>query len=331
MNNVDTPILSVSVAAYNVEKYLQKCVSSCCNAEKEGRIEVIIVDDGSSDSTLRIAEELKELYPQIVKVIHKENGGYGSTINAALECASGTYFKLLDGDDWFDASELTSFLTELEKRSEDIILLDYCMKYMDGEKEIKSIRKCIEGFDAGCSYPIDRLKDLYVSMHASAVRTDMLRRSRMMILEHCFYTDHQFIFKALIHGQTVCYLPLCVYQYRLGTDGQSVSLSGILKHLGDNWKVMREELSYVNENDINSEKKEILNSYMAILGKDVISYYLLGKCYKEKIMSIEAEIQRINPEVYEKMGRISRPIKTMRILGYRIYPLLYVNERRKYR
>jgi glycosyltransferase involved in cell wall biosynthesis len=68
----------------------------------ETNIEVLIVDDGSTDRTAEIADAYEEKYPGIVRAIHKENGGHGSGVNRGLKEAKGLYFKVLDSDDWFD-------------------------------------------------------------------------------------------------------------------------------------------------------------------------------------------------------------------------------------
>ena len=75
-------ILSVSIASYNVEKFIRKALDSCCVPEIMDRLEVLVVNDGSTDSTLEIAREYEEKYPQTFRVIDKKNGGYGSTVNA---------------------------------------------------------------------------------------------------------------------------------------------------------------------------------------------------------------------------------------------------------
>ena len=112
-------ILTISIAAYNVEKFLFETLSSlkCKNLDK---LEVIIVNDGSKDGTVDVANSFIESYPNTFKIINKENGGYGSTINKGIEFATGKYFKQLDGDDKFDTENLDKFIEELEKIDVDI-------------------------------------------------------------------------------------------------------------------------------------------------------------------------------------------------------------------
>ena len=118
-------ILSVSIASYNVEKFIRKALDSCCVPEIMDRLEVLVVNDGSTDSTLEIAREYEEKYPQTFRVIDKKNGGYGSTVNASIKAATGKYFRLLDGDDWFDRDGLVSFIEELTVAEEDMIVAQF--------------------------------------------------------------------------------------------------------------------------------------------------------------------------------------------------------------
>ena len=91
-------LLTITVPCYNSEKYMQKCIDSLLTGGED--VEILIVDDGSTDGTAGIADEYAERYPSIVKVIHKENGGHGSGVNAGIENASGLFFKVVDSDDW---------------------------------------------------------------------------------------------------------------------------------------------------------------------------------------------------------------------------------------
>ena len=93
--------LTVSIAAYQVEKYIRKTLSSFIEDGIRDQVEVLIIDDGGHDGTLRIAKEYAARYPDTFFPIHKENGGWGSTVNCGIENAHGEHFKLLDGDDYF--------------------------------------------------------------------------------------------------------------------------------------------------------------------------------------------------------------------------------------
>ena len=97
-------LLSFVVPSYNSEKYLNKCVDSLLKGGED--VEIIIVNDGSKDNTIKIAREYEEKYPSIIKVVDKENGGHGSGINSGLEVATGLYFKCVDSDDWVDEDAL---------------------------------------------------------------------------------------------------------------------------------------------------------------------------------------------------------------------------------
>lgn len=89
-------LLTISIAAYNVEKYLEKALTSMvCSPTAMEKLEVIIEDDGSTDGTLSIAKKYEKLYPDVYRAIYKENGGYGSTINNSIVLAQGKYFKQL--------------------------------------------------------------------------------------------------------------------------------------------------------------------------------------------------------------------------------------------
>ena len=104
-------ILTVIVPSYNMEKYLPKCLGSLVVApELMERLEVLVVNDGSTDRTSDIAHEFATKYSNSFRVIDKANGHYGSCINAALRVAMGRYVKILDADDSFDPDEFSKFI-----------------------------------------------------------------------------------------------------------------------------------------------------------------------------------------------------------------------------
>ena len=104
-------ILSIAVPCYNSQEYMRKCVDSLLKGGED--VEILIVDDGSKDDTLKIARDYEEKYPTIVKAIHQENGGHGEAVNAGIRNATGLYFKVVDSDDWVNKEAYVQILKTL--------------------------------------------------------------------------------------------------------------------------------------------------------------------------------------------------------------------------
>ena len=103
-------LLSVAVPCYNSQDYMKKCIESLLEGGNE--MEIIIVDDGSSDRTAEIADSYAEKYPNICKAIHQENGGHGEAVNTGLSNATGHFFKVVDSDDKVSKEALLKLLEQ---------------------------------------------------------------------------------------------------------------------------------------------------------------------------------------------------------------------------
>ena len=122
--------LSIAIPVYNTEDYIRRCLDSVLVQEALPYIELIIVNDGSKDSSPEIIREYQARFPENIVFIDKENGGHGSTINAALKAATGKYFRVLDSDDWFDTPEFIKYLKALSACDEDLIVPPYTQEYV---------------------------------------------------------------------------------------------------------------------------------------------------------------------------------------------------------
>ena len=120
--------ISFVVPCYNSEAYMEKCIDSLLIGKNQ--VEIIIVDDGSTDKTGKIADNYHKKYPQSVKIIHQENGGHGEGINVGLKHATGKYFKVVDSDDWLDEEAYKKLLQEIKHLDTDLIVCNYVYTYV---------------------------------------------------------------------------------------------------------------------------------------------------------------------------------------------------------
>ena len=104
--------ITFTVPSYNSESYMRRCIESLLAGGED--VEILIIDDGSTDKTGKIADEYEMLYPNIVKAVHKPNGGHGSGVNKGLELARGLYFKVVDSDDWLDKTAYMKLLDKIK-------------------------------------------------------------------------------------------------------------------------------------------------------------------------------------------------------------------------
>ena len=107
---MSTKLLSIVVPTYNMSAYLCRCLDSVTRDDVPDTLELIVVNDGSTDNSLSIMQEYAKKRPDIINIIDKTNGHYGSCVNAALKVATGKYFRILDADDWLDTEQLIQFL-----------------------------------------------------------------------------------------------------------------------------------------------------------------------------------------------------------------------------
>lgn len=262
-------ILTFSVAAYNVEDYLYKTLESISSCSRLSSIECIIVNDGSKDRTLKIAEDFVRLYPGTFRIIDKENGGYGSTINASIHMAQGCYYKLLDGDDWVDSKGLDMLISCLEGCDADCVITGYTAVFENvGTREVRWVCPSRDG----------KIRDFesielprWITMHALAFKTAMLKNPPLCITEHSYYTDFEYMIKGLLRSETIVSFDVNVYMYRLGRDGQSVSTKSMKKNIEQKIGATLNAINLFTIWDKSNENKPCKRQFMLNMTFDTIN------------------------------------------------------------
>ena len=140
-------LLSIAIPCYNSEAYMEKCIESLLKGGEE--VEILVVNDGSSDRTAEIADAYAEKYPTIIKAIHQENGGHGEAVNAGIRNATGLYFKVVDSDDWVNEEAYKQILKTLEELTRGPKTLDMLISNFVYEKQGASRKKVIQTLSSG--------------------------------------------------------------------------------------------------------------------------------------------------------------------------------------
>ena len=268
---VQQPVLTITVPSYNVEQYLDKTIRSMLRCRNLNKMDIIIVNDGSKDRTLEIAKRYEALCNGVVRVIDKENGGHGSTINAGIAAARGKYFRLIDGDDWVDADNLDALVDKLENETVDVVLTKGCYEYIE-EPELVNIIS-YDMLEEGAVYHFEDLLypgygfDGYGPILISGnYRTEVLQKAGFKISEKCPYVDMEFNSFALRYVDTLKYYDLDIYRYLIGREGQTVSRDFWKKKYKNHEHVILNILKTINEMpDYSDAKKKYVYEHITAM------------------------------------------------------------------
>lgn len=246
-------ILSICIPSYNMEKYLNRCVDSMLVDEVLDQLEIIIVNDGSKDSTLAIANDYKQRYPQLVVVVDKPNGHYGSCINASLKVATGKYFRTVDADDWVDSRALVEFIHTLSEIDVDCVCTKYATRYgEDGKTDVQPLNAPFKAILDLNQYvlPVDSFH-----MHCLTYSTDLLKQMGYVQTEGVCYTDTEYMYAPLSCARSIYFMDIVLYQYLVARDGQSMAMDELVKNNMHFFKVM-EKINQVHHSNLTFNNNE---------------------------------------------------------------------------
>jgi len=213
----ENKLISVIVAAYNIEEYLPRCLDSLA-AQTYPFLQVIIVDDGSTDSTGEICDSYVQKYPQM-QVIHRENGGLSVARNTGLTVAEGEYIGYVDGDDWIEADMYEKMLAACEKHQADVAVCAYREIGNDGFSDVFTGEEYVlSGEEALDIYVCDNKPyHIYNSVWSKLFRRDIVEGVQFPAgkkSEDILYTTH-----ALLCSNICVFLDTPFYNYVVSREG----------------------------------------------------------------------------------------------------------------
>lgn len=315
-------LLTISIAAYNQEKYIKQTLDSLIDEAIIDELEIFVIDDGANDHTLEIARQYAKKYPQSIFPIHKENGGYGSTVNYSIAHMSGKYFRMLDGDDWYEKKNFCNFVLALKNIDADVVITPYYEGKTTGEMKCirwnvpwgKTIR--IENMDVKQTF----------GMWAITYKADVIRKSGM-VLPPMLYIDQIYNIVPFVYSETISFLDYAVYCYRTGQEGQSISRTARIRNTKDILNLCVWQCNfYEKQKDVGGKN---LNYIASRIGGDSYQFsfntlimHPVSKENRNQLVKFERAMSKLSPDIYNKAKKVGRwriVISLFRITHYHIY------------
>lgn len=266
------PLLSIIVPAYNVEKYLAQCLDSVVKQDN-GKIEIILINDGSADSTWQICCDYAQRYP-IIRAFTQENKGLSAARNFGIRAAHGQYLNFLDSDDYLPDGAVEKICAKLLEAQADVLVglyenfdeatgqLTPC-GYRLGREQMETLRG-----EALLTYLMtDRVYDWYAWL--ITVSKVYLERTSAFFCEGVYFEDARWTPGVLLHAKTVTYLDEPVYVYRRGRVN-SITATFSEKAFVNKLELFDYFEAFAAAQGLSEQTKELLytnisNSYVSIL------------------------------------------------------------------
>ncbi|MCL2074476.1 MAG: glycosyltransferase [Marinilabiliaceae bacterium] len=316
------PLLSVIVPCYNVEKYINNSISSIVGQTYQN-LEIILINDGSTDSTGYICNKWRDKECRI-KVIHKQNQGASSARKDGLKLASGKFVTFVDADDWININMYSNMMTALLNTNSDIAECDMCFVYDDEHKETLNnnynselkILNRIEGVVA----IVQDLKRITLN---TKIFKKILFENIIFPLE-IGYGDDMFVYKLYHKASQSVYLNQDYYFYLQRSDDSicnNKNISAELKKLSDWSEVIYECYSFIAQHSEYHAAKTKLGDYVKCVGMRLLRCMVVFPKHF-KYQNFRSTAQQVRSIPFRKGELLPKSIR-IEIYILKISPLIY--------
>lgn len=289
---MEKDLISIIVPVYNVEAYLDRCMESILKQTYE-RLEIILVDDGSTDSSGKKCDDYAKLDSRI-KVIHKENGGLSDARNAGLELATGAYIGYVDSDDWIEPDMYERLYDACVENEAELAVCRYFSEYQD--------RTEAGGTGRTVSLTRDELLNIYISGHDeyviyNSVWSKLFKRelvADMIFPKGRNSEDIMYTTRAFCRLEKAVYLDRCLYHYVLDREGSIMNVSRGERMFRDEIPFWREHIKCIRE-CVSPQMADLAAYYFQ---RRLLFYYIDARNSdnKEVAKRLVAEIKKDKPE-----------------------------------
>ena len=303
-------LLSIVIPVYNTEKYLERCLDSLVYyGDILEYLDIIVVNDGSKDKSLEIAKRYASKYDAI-RVIDKENGGHGSTINRGLKEANGKYFRVIDSDDWVNVDDVRKYVLDLKNIDCDIVITNFSREYVyNGISSKFEYPKEIEFnkvYDAD-EFDYSLFKEEYFFMATTSYKTSLLKEMNFSVDEKMFYVDMEYVTFPIPNVKNFILLDYDIYRYFIGRPDQSINIKGFVKNRLQHEIVLKKLIDFCVNTEMNDNKKKLITKIIVLMCNTHYNIYcksrLLDKKYKKEIKQFDKWFKDTSKELYDAVSK----------------------------
>lgn len=314
-------LISIIVPVYNMEKYLDRCMTSILNQTYEN-LEIILVDDGSTDNSPKLCDDYATKDSRI-KVIHKENGGLSDARNAGLGIATGEYIGYVDSDDWIELDMYERMYKACADNNAELAICRYFREYDD--KTVNDGTSKIEILDR------DEILRIYITdkdgyMIYNSVWSKLFKRE---LVEGVLFPrgknseDIMYTTTAFCKLKKAVYIDTCLYHYVIDRKDSIMNVDKTHRMFRDELPFWREHIKCIREN-VSSDMadlaqyyyyRRLMSYYMDIIEQNPQSAYKIA----DMIKSDKNEIKRIYSKSNNIVSKGDRARMGLFLFNHRLY------------
>lgn len=273
MNNIK---VSVIIPVYNSEKYLKQCLDSVVNQTLKN-IEIIVINDGSTDNSLQIIQKYVNKYSNI-KLINKQNEGCYKARNVGLEMATGEYIAFLDSDDYIESKIYEKLYLKAKDSNADIVSADY---YILNDNKLKTVKlsSSLKLLEKTNNSLIGAEQIILDAIHWSRIfKKQMLVEKNIKFHSDIYMADDAFFhIVTMLNAKKIVYIPDILYTYRISRKG-SITTSYDERNF-DCIKVAKKIMDYAIANNMEHFMSQVI---AFVLRLNILGYNRIGSSHKKQ-------------------------------------------------
>lgn len=317
------PLITFLVPCYNSEDYMEKCINSILVGRKFANIEIIIVDDGSTDNTGKIADRYEKNYPDICRVIHQKNQGHGEGLNQGIRYGRGLYYKVVDSDDWIDEKAYRKTVQHL-KRAEmqggvDVFITNFVYEHIGNgtfNMHFRGILPQNRIFTWKETRPFFLTK--HFMMHNCLFNMKLIHKMNVKLPKHIFYEDSYFTDIMISGTNRLYYVDEDFYRYLIGREGQSVNEEIMIKRAHHQYKLTWSLVNRLPIRKLMTKNPKLARYLVHELGYMLAETAVFMRLRRNK--KSEYKMKQMWEHVMEKDSKIGKRLRYCSLATFIMFP-----------